>query len=56
MIKRLLGDLDFSMFAEISLLMFVSIFVVVTLVTLFRKSKVTKAQANVVFEDSEVTE
>lgn len=56
MIKRLLGELDFSMFAEISLMMFVSIFVVVTLVTLFRKSKITTAQANVVFEENEVTE
>lgn len=56
MIKRLLGELDYTFFAETSLLLFVTVFVLVSIVTLFRNRGETSKYANIVLEENEVSE
>lgn len=51
MIKRLLEELDYTFFAETSLILFVGIFVVVSIVTLFRKNSDTRRYAHIVLDD-----
>lgn len=52
MIKQLLRELDFSFFAEVSLLLFVAVFVVVSLITLFRSQNDMMQQAHIVLDDN----
>ena len=54
MIKKLVAFLDYSMFAELALLMFAAIFVAVVIRTLATRSEVTDQQAKIVLgEDTE---
>ena len=62
MIKRLLNELDYSFFAEASLVLFVAVFVIVSVVTLLRNRNETSQHAqivldeNIVLDESEVQE
>lgn len=51
MIKDILRQVDYSLTAQISLLMFFGIFVVVALRTMFLSHKTCNEQANVVFDE-----
>lgn len=53
MIKRILNELDYSFFAETSLILFVSIFLIVSTVTLFRNRDEVRANANIVLDENE---
>jgi len=52
MIKNLTSNLDYSMFAELSVVMFAIVFVSVVIRTLTTRGEITKRQANIVFGDS----
>lgn len=56
MIKRLLGHLDYSIFAEASLIIFVAIFILVSIYTLLRQRTETSRQAQIVLDEYEVAE
>jgi hypothetical protein len=51
MIKKLTTYLDYSMFAELSLLMFAAIFIAVVIRTLRTRDEVTDQQAKIVLGD-----
>ena len=51
MIKQALTQLDYSMFAEVSLAIFALVFVAVTLRTLMTKNETTDRQARIVLGD-----
>ena len=51
MIKNLTSNLDYSMFAELSVAMFALIFVTIVIRTLLVRSDVTKQQARIVLGD-----
>ncbi len=52
MIKRLTTYLDYSIFAEVALLMFAAIFIAIVVRTLLTRSDVTKRQADIVLGDN----
>ena len=52
MIKQLIKYIDYSMFAELALVAFAIIFVVVVIRTLLTRSDITKQQANIVLGDN----
>ena len=51
MIKKLTTFLDYSMFAEIALLMFAAIFIAIVIRTLSTRSDITRQQAKIVLGD-----
>ena len=51
MIKKLTTYLDYSMFAELALLMFAAIFIAVVIRTLRTRSDITEQQAKIVLGD-----
>jgi hypothetical protein len=51
MIKKLIEYLDYSVFAELALLMFAAIFIAIVIRTLTMRSDITKQQANIVLND-----
>lgn len=51
MIKKLTSYLDYSMFAELALVLFAIIFIVVVIRTLMTRSEETRRQANIVLGD-----
>ncbi len=51
MIKNLTNNLDYSMFAELSVVMFAIIFISVVVRTLATRGEITKRQADIVFGD-----
>jgi ABC-type phosphate transport system permease subunit len=51
MIKKLTSYLDYSMFAELALVLFAIIFIVVVIRTLMTRSDETRRQANIVLGD-----
>lgn len=51
MIKSLTSYLDYSIFAEIALLMFAAIFIVIVIRTLTTKSELTREQSLIVLDD-----
>lgn len=51
MIKKLTTYLDYSVFAEIALLMFAAIFIAVVIRTLSTRSDITRQQAKIVLGD-----
>lgn len=51
MIKNLTNYLDYSMFAELAVVMFAIIFVSVVIRTLTTRSEITRQQADIVFGD-----
>lgn len=51
MIKKLTSFLDYSMFAELALLMFAAIFIAIVIRTLKTRSEITDHQANIVLGD-----
>ena len=52
MIKKLTSYLDYSMFAELALLLFAFIFVAIVLRTLLTRSEITTQQAGIVLDDA----
>jgi hypothetical protein len=51
MIKNLTNYLDYSVFAELSVVMFAIVFVSVVIRTLTTRSEITRQQADIVFGD-----
>ena len=51
MIKKLTSYLDYSIFAELALLLFAIIFVAIVLQTLRTRREITEQQANIVLDD-----
>ena len=51
MIKKLTEFLNYSVFAEVALAMFLIIFVVIVIRTLMMRSDSTRQQANIVLDD-----
>ena len=51
MIKQLTEYLDYTLFAEIALVLFAFIFIAIVIRTLLLKSETTREQANIVLED-----
>jgi hypothetical protein len=51
MIKKITTYLDYSMFAEIALVMFAAIFIAVVIRTLCTRSDITRQQAKIVLGD-----
>ena len=52
MIKKLTSYLDYAMFAELALVLFALIFIVVVIRTLMTRSDETRRQANIVLRDN----
>lgn len=52
MIKKLTSYLDYAMFAELALVLFAIIFIVVVIRTLMTRSDETRRQANIVLGDT----
>lgn len=52
MIKKLIGDLDYSSYAEVALVLFAAVFLLVVIRTLLTRSDVTRHQAHLVLGDS----
>ena len=51
MIQQMLNQIDYSLFAELSLVLFAIVFVAVTLRTLLTRGDVTRRQAEIVLHD-----
>lgn len=51
MIKKLTEFLDYSMFAELALVMFAIIFIAIVIRTLLMRSETTRQQAHIVLDD-----
>jgi len=51
MIQQILNQIDYSLFAELALVLFAIVFVSVTLRTLLTRSDVTRRQAEIVLHD-----
>ena len=51
MIKKLTSYLDYSLFAELALLVFAGVFIAIVIRTLLTKRTTTERQAKIVLED-----
>ena len=51
MIKKLTSYIDYSLFAEVALVMFAAIFIAVVIRTLCTRSEITNRQAKIVLGD-----
>ncbi len=52
MIKKLIGELDYSSFAEIALVLFAIVFLMVVVRTLFTRGEITRHQAHLVLGEA----